>query len=238
MKKGKGYIITVAITTLVCIAIFRGCGDQIVQYWEDPDFKTDTVIIRVPYDRVIEKLITDTFEYSVPPKIVYRYKALTNNGSRVECEDEYLLTVIDSLDRELQGINTSYLTNFPANPKLIYGLFRPDSIRLDLLYTDGEVYTEVYLTDYDRFKYQWAMGQFRAEELRVRDLPGGKESKRKLKSEVWVSPGYSLLDKKVTASADYYLRFKRYQANMQALTTIEQTPQLMINARLGFRLTK
>lgn len=205
-------------------------GKDPIEYWQDPNFKTDTIVIKEPY-----AVKGDSFPYKVAPKIVYRYLPSIDNGYKVKCSSDSLLSIIDSLGKQITSINKKYLTLFTEANKLIYGKFRSDSIRFDFLKTDGNIFSEIYLTNYQKFEYEYRENQFRAKELPEPLLPTNLP-KQKINQSLYASGGYEVFGKTPTISLDYYLRYKKFQLTVEPMVFLKSNPSLMLNTKLGIKL--
>lgn len=210
------------IAFLIWFYFDRKDQDKVTQeYWENPNFKTDSIKVDVDYT----KLPTPVYKNYVPPKIVVEYTPPDIHTS-ISLNDS-LITVIDSLKKELYTINALYLKLYPTASKLIYGEFNRDSIRLDLLGINGEVTTNYWGTNYQRFTYQYRDGQLRAESVPALD-------ERKYFTEVYGYAGYSLGGPTLGADAALYKAKWRLGAN--AFMTIRQQPTFNLQGTVGYRL--
>lgn len=229
--KWARYLTLVGILILIYLLLhLKGCKpSDVLEYWQNPNFKPDTVYIDKPYE-----VKGDSFAYAVPPKVVIRYLPLPDNGNKVKCLTDSLLSVIDSMGREIQKINYKFLTHFPNSPKLVYGYFKADSLKLDLLSTQGEVETKIYLTNYNKFKYEFKDNQMRADTLEVKTHP--TKPPNKLSQSCYVSGGYEPFSKTPITSLDYYLMYKNLQAAVEPRLMIRRNPELMLNLKLGYRI--
>lgn len=193
------------------------------EYWENPNFKTDSIQVGVDYS----KLPTPVYKNYVPPKVVINYTPPEVHAS-ISMNDS-LITVIDSLKKELYTINALYLKLYPTNPKLIYGTFDTDSIRLDLLGIDGSIRTHLYGTNYERFRYQWKEGEFRAE-------PKKSSASKEFTSQSYAFGGYSLTDRAPMLGADYHLYKGKWRLGGNTYLTIEKQPTFNLQGTIGYRL--
>lgn len=199
------------------------------QYWENPNFKTETVYVGKPYP-----VKGDSFPYKVPPIVVIKWKDRIIPG-HINCIDDSLILVIDSMGRELSKVDKQFLLQFPGSPKLVGGLFKLDTMKLDLLNTGGSISSQVYPVDYTRFEYEWYNNSIRAKELPQKPNNNSGADK-KLNHSFYVQAGYSILSKVPIISSDYYLRYKRLQLDLEPRVTIEKNPTLELNAKLGIRI--
>ncbi len=229
--KWSKWLTLVGILVIIYILLhLKGCKvKDVLEYWQDPTFKTDTIYLKVPYE-----VKGDSFAYKVPPKVIIRYLPLPDNGNKVKCSTDSLLGIIDSMGKEIQKVNKKFLTNFPKAEKLIYGYFKSDSLKLDLLSTQGVMETKIYLTNYNKFKYEYKDNQLRADTLKTKVDP--KKSENKLSQSLYGSGGYEIVGKTPTISLDYYLKYKMFQVAAEPQLLIMKNPELMINLKLGYRI--
>lgn len=230
-KKMVRYGTLVGILVIIYLLLhLKGCKiKDVLEYWQDPNFKTDTIILEVPYE-----VKGDSFAYKVPPKVIINYIPLPDNGNKVKCLTDSLLSIIDSMGKEIQKVNYKFLTHFPNSQKLIYGYFKSDSLKMDLLTTKGEVETKIYLMNYNKFKYEFKDNQMRADTLKTK-LDQNKPSD-KLSQSCYVSAGYEPFNKTPITSLDYYLKYKTFQVAVEPQLMIKKNPELMLNLKLGYRI--
>lgn len=158
MKHDIGFILIIIGLAIIGYLQFENRERQ-KEYWEDPNFRTDTVHVEVDYS----KLPKPEFKYDVPPARVFYYNRDTTivNNTYLSFDDS-LITVIDSLTNRITKINEDYLKLYSDYSKLIYGEFTGDSLRLDLLNINGTMSSLRFGVNYDKFRYQWEEGSFRA----------------------------------------------------------------------------
>ena len=223
--------IILVLAGLLAIAIFiicfKGCGpNKPTQYYTKPGFKTDTVKIKVPY-----LVKGDSFPYYIPPKAVIEYLASPKNDDHLKIINDSLIDIINSLG-EIQGVvNENFVSEYSTSPKLIGGLFTKDTFRLDLLHSDGKIFSNIYPIDYGNFKYQWVNDD-------LRSITIGKPApvKPTFGWGIYGNVGYEILSKKPFGSMDYYITYGKFRINIEPRFTIESKPILEINSKLGFRI--
>ena len=221
---------------MVTLFFMDGCKKEVLEYWEVGGFKTDTQYVDVPYEVIIEKI--DTFEKIVPPIMVIKFRDAKDDGSVIDCQDDSLIAVIDSLGNKIKSIDKHFLTRFPNSFKLIYGLFTKDSLNLNVLKPNGDIYSLIYGVNYNRFKYQWINNEIRAEELDKVLSNSSTKQKRKFTHGFYLSPGYDILDKNLTTSLNYILQYKRFRGDIEGRISIETQPTLMLHGKIGIKLAK
>lgn len=235
MEKVKTYLIAGLSIVILILLLLQNCKGPKVEedkgpkpYWFNPNFKTDT--IRVPKPFVVKG---DSFVYLVPPKIIILYRDTNlSPGVFVKCDKDSLITLVDSLGKELQKIDKKFLTNYPKSFKLIRGLFKSDTLKMDFLKEDGKFQTEIFLTDYRRYKYEYHDNKLRADSIPLE----ADKVKSKLTNSIFGNGGYMVLTKQPFLSLDYYLRYKKFQLNAEAGFTIQQQPTLLLSGKLGFQI--
>jgi len=214
-----------AIVGLLVYFIFFHVPEQRKQdreYWEHANFKTDTLNVQVNYDSIP----TPIFKYPVPPKLVINYIDSTRTEHiHIDMSDS-LIQVTDSLKKEIYRISTQYLKLHPTSPKLIYAQFQRDSLRLDLLNIAGSISSQLFLVDYENFRYQYKDNQFRAEKL----------SSKKFKQDWYVYGGYDLAQTNFLLSTEYSLYKQRYKLQGFTDLYISNEPRLFLGAKLGYKL--
>lgn len=233
MENKKWRNISLVLGTLIIIILFlkiKGCeGKGKKEYWEDPNFKPK--IIKVPYPYPAK---SPPNVITIPPHTVIQY--LDNpNPNKVKCENDSLIRIIDSLGKSLALLNAKYLTQFSNSSKLVGGLFKLDTLKLDLLKTDGNIETQIYPTNYLKYSYLWKNDQLHANPINSSTIVPEK-TREKLNQAFYVSGGYNFLNNKPLISADYYIRYRKFQLNVEPQITIEQNPTLELNGKIGYRL--
>lgn len=177
--------------------------DDVKEYWEQQDFKPDTQVLNVEYPNII---FPDYPTY-VPPNVVVNYKA-SDNSNFLDVTDS-LLRVIDAKNQELAAINKTFLTQYPKASKLITGHFDEDTIKLDLLLTDGNISRFLYPVNYKRFSYQYQENQLKAQEKDlVVDNPIAK-FKQNFHHSFSIYGNYELLYDFPTLGFNYRAQYKK-----------------------------
>lgn len=221
------------IGTFIIIFLFlkiKGCKGKIPkQYWENKDFKPHIINVPKPYFlKLPPNIIT------IPPYTIIKYKDYPNQN-QIKCEKDSLIRVIDSLGKLLATINPKYLTQFPTSPKLVGGLFKLDTLKLDLLKIDGKIESYIYQTSYQNYNYLWKDGQIHANPIEsITTVP--QKTKEKLNQALYINGGYNFLNQKPLISADYYIRYRKFQINVEPKITLEKNPTLELNGKIGYRL--
>lgn len=197
--------------------------ENLKQYWEDSNFKTDTIIHKIPYS-----LPSQNLYHIIPPKSVLVYYHDTLKLS-VNCDS--LIKLIDSLGNVVKVINKSYLSLFPDNPKLLYGKFTSDTLRLDLLKTNGDIYSDIFLVDYSRFKYQWIDGK-----ISTREIPKVLSSPKKslLVNQIFLYGGYSINQKYPIIGGSYLFGINRFVLAGEINLPIQKIQNPEILGKVGY----
>lgn len=200
------------------------------EYWEHKDFKTDTIHFSLEYGDII---LPPYPEY-VPPKVVIEYLPSQIKGIKLEVYDSLIL-VIDSLKQITTKIDPSFLKLYPNSSKLIYSNFTEDSLRLDLLTIDGQIRTENYLVNYDRFNYQYRDNQFKALE---RNFSKDRGDRRENYYNLYFTGGYGFLLQKpiLGVQFDNSLFHDKFSLSTEAYFTIQEIPRLSLQTKLRYQL--
>lgn len=229
-QSGKILVQIIIILLLILLLWKQSKTDkQLGEYWQKKSFRTDTVIVAtIDYTKI--KL--PEYKYPVPPAFVFDYSKIppSVDYTRIVMNDS-LLQVIDSLKRKLTTININYLKIEPTKPKLLYGEFEFDSLRLDLLGIDGHINSQRYSTNYLKFNYQWKDGELRATALKRELL------KPKLITQgSYAFGGYDLTNKAFILGADYSLYMKRLRFSADSWVTLENQPNFFFQGKVGYKL--
>jgi hypothetical protein len=226
LKDWLNLILTLAILTALYFLWVDSSNNaelmkrDLKQYWQERGFKTDTIKVDVDYT----KLPRPKLEFKVPPAQVITFTPANVDWKAVELRDSLLL-VIDSLENHIYTINTLFLKIEPTAPKLLYAEFKFDSIRLDLLSTQGRVYSSRVATDYANFQYQFQDGEFRASAVKPRS--------KNLHALLYSYVGYGT---KPVIGADYFLYKNKWRLGADARLYISEQPLFYINGTIGYKL--
>jgi hypothetical protein len=197
-----------------------------LEYWQKEGFKTDTVKVQSVYNTP-----QNIYPNYVGPKNYYSY--LDDTSSNILKYLDSVLQVNDSLGKTLATINSQYIKKFPTKPKLIYGEFKQDSLRLDFLEISGEVHRYDYLVNFRRFNYQW-VDSLRAMEKSF--TPSKPVQNKAHFMGLYANTGYDFLLKQPVVSADINWGYKKFRLGGELKSTINNEPQLFGNVKLGFRV--
>lgn len=228
-------IFWIVIGVILTLFFIRGCQKEVLEYWEVGGFKTDTVLIDKPI--TIKEIIIDTFRITIPPKVVTKYKLLPTQYVEVACDDDSLITLLDSLGNELSKINKAFVLIAPTSSKIISGLFTKKDLSLTLLNTQGELYNLEYLVNYDKFKYQYLDNKIKVEAIPENNtLLNISDKSFKFDHGIYLSPGYSILDNKFTGSLDYLIKYGRIRGLIEGRISIEENPVFNLHTKIGFKI--
>jgi len=201
--------------------------DKLVEYWENKNFKTDSITLDIDYSKIPKP----TYDYKVPPAKVYNYTNTIIKNVSVTVNDS-LISVIDSLTGKIDSISLEYLKISPNSAKLLYGEFTLDTIKLDLLNISGNTQTIVYPVNYSRFSYQYQNNEFRA----------NKNSQLSPKSfslspVFYLLGGYSLLQTSPYVGLEITTNpLSRLRIHTTSFVLIRQSPYFNLNIGVGYRL--
>lgn len=225
-KKDNGnFVLKILLYAFLFIFLmthFEKCRESVNQYWQNPNFKTDTVYLSRPFE-----LKKDSFPNYVPPKTVVTYTA---PNVTFYLNIDSLIQVISKDHMDTTKIDSSYLTQFPTNPKLVYGYFVKDTLKLSLLKTDGEIYTEDYLVDYGKFRYEYFNNKLRAIEKPTAKLPS-------IKSDMgyYLYGGYDLINSSILVKPRVSGNMGRVYLELETPVTLNTRVSLGATLSAGYR---
>jgi hypothetical protein len=224
-------IIQVVIVALVVYGLFFKKDtslDEVKEYWENKEFKTDTVNLQIDYT----KIKMPEFKYDVPPAKVYNYysKDSTVLSHTSLVMDDSLLTVIDSLQKNITKISIDYLKLYPNASKIIYGAFTNDSVRFDLLAITGVTSSISYGVNYERYRYQYIEGSFKADPIT------STVQEKKLRTMTYGFLGYDVNRSTPLVGIDYSLFWRKFRVQAGTSITLDNTPTFIINGNIGFKI--
>jgi hypothetical protein len=232
MKINIQTLLLIGILALLAYVVFfmPDNTDTLLEYWENKDFKTDTVIYEVDYT----KLPKPEYKNYVPPAVVINYIDSTKviENTRYVQADDSLIQVIDSLTDEITKISLAYLKLYPSAPKFIYGEFTGDSLRFDLLAIGGQISSHRYGVNYQRYSYQWSS----EDGLKAGDAYKPSFSDILKKSALYGNAGYSLSIGKPYISLDYNIYLKKLRFQADGFLSVEQEPQFIFNLGAGYKI--
>lgn len=225
MRRQVAHILVVVLALILLVNLFlqKQSTAELKEYWENKDFKTDSVKVEIDYT----KLPIPQFKFDVPPVKVIEYTRPRDVNNISLNFNDSLITVIDSLQNHIYTLNALYLKLYPEASKLIYAQFSADSVRLDLLSTQGRVYSSRVAVNYARFQYQYTDGHFRAS-----PITSGKQPKD-LHALLYSYIGYGT---KPVIGADYYIYKGKFRAGVNTFLSIEQEPQFWLTGNIGYKL--
>lgn len=229
-----GEILRLILITLVVVGVMwyfqRKTDDKLADYFKDNNFKTDTLVIKEEY-----RLPQTRVEYTLQPYTVYQYQPFDTTLIKnilIQYADS-LIRIMDNNTGEVTEINPDFLKLYPKNPKLIYGSFNRDSIRLDLLNLSGEIFTQVYPTDFNRYSYVYQNGK-----MGLNFYPELPHFQKKFQSSLYTGVGYDLFAQSPLISGSYNIGHKRFQIRAQSDLLIQSSPELRGSLYLNYRLNK
>lgn len=195
-----------------------------MEYWENPNFKTDTIIVNNYYTAP-----ADSFVNYVPPKTVVSYQA----------PDINVTLALDSLIRLLNGrdtigsINPNFVSQHPEAPKLIHGYFRKNQLNLTLLSTDGKTNDREYEVNFDRYEYEFRNGRLLADPIKPRF---SATLKRTVGIEAFVWADYDVFQKQSTIGPDLQVRLGKIYTSVNPQLSIPDPANSGLKIRLGYKL--
>lgn len=207
---------------------------EMVQYWEEVDFETDSQKVYIDYTKIpIEKFVN-----YVPPSVTVEYIDSTrtvNNQTYLVNTSDSLLTVIDSLSGVITNIESTFLTRFPEAPKLLQALISADTVALDLLNIDGSIRKNIYPVNYNRFSYQYIDGEFRARELSKITEDSGRRFN--LNPHVFGYGGYEWLDGNFVGGIRTFIYpLPRWDLSANSLVIFNRNPSMIFTTTLGYKI--
>lgn len=199
--------------------------EALKEYWENKNFKTDSVTVHVDYT----KLPKPIYKFTVPPAVSFDYTKIPASvySTKITMDDS-LLRVIDTLKKQMTVINQNYLKIEPTKPKLLYGEFKPDSLRLDLLGIDGKIRSNRYGVNYQRFRYQWVDGELKADPIKGIKL-------KPFTTALYAYTGYDLTNSSALLGTDYSLYYRRIRVSADSWVTIKQQPDFYLRGTIGLK---
>lgn len=229
--KNINFNLILQIAMMAVIAWFimdRRAQDKVVkEYWENPNFVTDSIKTYVDY----EKLPKPEYKHHVPPNVVINYIDSTKTLDHISLVmDDSLITVIDSLQSEITTIHEKYFKLYPTASKLIYGEFSRDSVRFDLLRTDGSIKTSTFGVNYGRFDYQYTNGNFRASE-KPRENNAYSPT-----NALFGYAGYNVTIGKPMIGLDYSIYRGKFRLQAESFLTLTRNTDFYLGANIGFKL--
>lgn len=190
------------------------------------NYKTDTINNHFSYAAPSIPGIT------VTPHLYMTYPPSNTDGISLQLHDS-LLEVIDSLNKKLVVIDDDYIKLYPEANKFIHGKFTQDSIQLDLLGIQGNIFTLRYPVSYGAYQYSYDVsGKLQATPTKGLEKPPGN----KLTSRLLVYGGYDPIWKAPLSSIQYNVEFKKINATIEPTIYLQQIPKFYLQGKLGYRI--
>lgn len=190
-------------------------------------YQTDTVIVKEVYH---EPSISNNY-HETPVKTYYTYLPDTSNRYHLVKVNDSLFNVVDSLNKVVQSIDYTYLTQFPKASKLIAGTFTKDSLTLDLLMTTGKVVRNYYPVNYSLFQYK-----YQNETLYHENSPSHPTNKDypMVQGNIFGGLGYS--NKGPYLNLALSANLKRFNFQTGANLFITSKPDYLLKAEANYRI--
>lgn len=227
MKKKiiNGIVFFIAGVIVALISI-QGCERGKVPI-VDYDYKTDTVLIPIPYE------VHDTLELTAPPKLIRIYIDTTPSHSVVDCNNE-VITIHDTISGYRDTLAHDFLTKFPRSQKLIELKLTKDSMDITLMDIQARVKTLTYPMDFDNYKYQFLSDSLNYEKIKKPKITKSMFDNRGLYAGV----KYNLLEKTPLVNLEYMIQMNRLMGSIQTTSTLETSPKLSLNIGVNYRISK
>lgn len=226
---------------IICVAILAGVlltiGFRVGKKSVKPvntsiNYVTDTIYQDKPY---IKPVTPKGFKYSVKPTIVMYQEPYDNRLSELKRLNDSLQLVISTVKGHVDTVMISdkFITLFPTSPKLLSMHLRYDSLWLSVLNTQAKVVTLHYPIDPSKNAYGFS-------DYNLTSKPfAPPKSKIPLKPSLAFYTGLQLpIDGtiKPLLSVQYTQPIRPVQLQLETQMTINNKPQYIIFAKIGFRI--
>lgn len=121
---------------------------------------------------------------------------------RLDTVQQILYLTKDSLIHDT--ISVAFLEHYPKTPKLTFGSFRPNQIRLDLIYPFGGQVTKEYSVDYSKHRYEWYNDELHS--IDTSELSNSFWAN--IKTDAYLYTTYNPIYKGTNFMVDYSLMYK------------------------------
>jgi len=220
----------IALLILLSVIIFKNCkGDLVSPNDINPKtiykYKTDSIYKRKYYE------LLRLHNIKTPPLIVERWLTPEKEIDSVNVIPGYLLVYIKGLQDSLK-INQNFVVNYPKAPKLIDFTLKKDSLVITTFDNEARLFTNRYPLYLNNFNYQWYDNDLHRKET---SYPGINKTKLKW-NQFYINSGYSLTQSKPLIGFEYNLTPGRFKFDLDADFTLEQNPNFIFKAKLGYLL--
>jgi hypothetical protein len=222
---------------IIMVTIFwldrKGQDEIAKEYWENPNFKTDSIKVYIDYDKLPKPQYTNY----VPPAVNIKYIDPTKSYKTTQViKNDSLLLIIDSMRDEFTRISLRYLKNNPEAWKILYGEFNSDTVSFDMVNLEGNTITDKYAVNFNRFKYQLVYNEGRPIFKASSPIQSDFNNKDPLSHEFYVAPGYMLLRKSPSVGLDYNAKWRNLRFRADGTISIETNPQLFFKVDAGYKI--
>jgi hypothetical protein len=192
--------------------------------------------VEVEVIRYIEKPVP--YEIQLPPHITYKYMSYQDSMSLVGIIDSLICLVSTGSSHDTVFIKPNFLTFGPTQPKLINLDLSIDSLSLTLLNINAELFTKVYPLALGGYRYRFDGHNLSAEPFStLYGIP--KPSKWELNLFGYI--GTNLINYPTIspmASVEFNVNYSRLRLSIEPTMTLNKTPELGLNTKLGYKLWK
>lgn len=219
------YSLTIILTAIVTILLMQKCsGDNPQDTKTIYNYKTDTIFSEKPF-----KAPKELKNKVNPREVIYSHDTLWLSQTQIEIRDS-IIFIENKATGDTTKLNDSFLKLYPKSNKLISIKLDKDTMTLSMLDINGKTKSEIYPVYFDKFKYVYVDNQLSYEAIK------NKSTNKNINGGMYGNAGYSLLQKSAVASLEYQLNVKRLKIALEATSTIQNQPQLLIIGKVGFKI--
>jgi hypothetical protein len=218
-----------AVASMVAAGIFIG-----YLIWRPKELKS--IKTYIPVDVWYPKYVGKPAPYPVatPPHIINHYMSYEDSMILVLLKDSLFTLVSNVTKHDTIRIKSGFLTAFPTQPKLIDADIRMDSIDLTLLNINTDLFTKRYPLDLFNYRYRFDGVNMSSQLLKHPwAVPG--VSKWELGLNGYIGDDLLKYPKIIPAiNLELEISYSKIRFRMEPEMTIEKSPQLGINAKIGY----
>lgn len=224
-------ILSVAIIVLI-IWQFSELGKKSKEALDYSKIQTMIIQENQEYTKELELLRNELKKYSdAPPSIIREYikekpTYIVNNYT------DSIITIRDTVSNDSIDISTDFLTLHPNANKLISMVLTSDRLTMTNLYKDGNISGKEYEMDFGNYDYMYIDNN-----LTYKRKNNQKEKFHLDWSQLYIEPGYDIINKLPTTSLDYQLNLSRkLRVSADAGFIWDNQPRFNSTIKLGYRL--
>lgn len=222
IKSLKPYLL-IGLLILITAIIIKDChGGNKAETKPVYKYLTDSLYYKKYWE--LKKEITE----KTPPIQVIKWLDTIVDIDTIYIKGDIVKVVVK--DKDTLNINSQFISQYPDNPKLLEFKLGHDELEITTFTKDAKTYTDKYPLYLHDYKYQWYDNSLHHEPTNY------KENKTFKWNQLYVNGGYSKTESAGLIGLEYNLNYNRFKLDLDTDITIEENPNLLFKAKLGYQL--